>query len=41
MHHIDSAHATSEASSVTEDPTERKDAPGSDHAMVFGSFEIG
>jgi hypothetical protein len=41
VHHIQSADSTSEPDSVTEDPTERKDVPGSDHAMVFATFEIG
>jgi endonuclease/exonuclease/phosphatase family metal-dependent hydrolase len=40
VHHIDSVDTTSDTPSITTDPAARKDAPGSDHAMVFAHLSI-
>jgi endonuclease/exonuclease/phosphatase family metal-dependent hydrolase len=42
VHHVDSVDTgTADLPSVTVDPTERRDAPGSDHAPVMAHFDLG
>jgi hypothetical protein len=40
VHHIDSVDTTSDTPSITADPAARKNAPGSDHVMVFADLSI-
>jgi exonuclease III len=41
VQHVDSVDTTSDVPTITADPAARKDAPGSDHAMVFAHLSIG